>query len=76
MTAIVSWMEGSTIKAVEVHADGTKEQSMMIASFSDKRSSGFPQMTLMKNKIIFAWTDDKSKSIKVASMDYRSGRLN
>ena len=69
ITAIVSWMEGSSIKAVEVHADGTKEQSVMIASSSDKRSSGFPQMTLMNNKIIFAWTDDKSKSIKVASMD-------
>ena len=69
ITAIVSWMEGSSIKAAEVHADGTKEQSMMIASSSDKRSSGFPQMTLMKNKIIFAWTDDKSKSIIVASMD-------
>lgn len=69
ITAIVSWMEGSSIKAVEVHADGKKEQSIMIASSSDKRSSGFPQMTLMNNKIIFAWTDDKSKSIKVASMD-------
>ena len=41
----------------------------MIASSSDKRSSGFPQMTKSGNKIIFAWTDDKSKSIKVASMD-------
>jgi len=69
VSAIVSWMEGSSIKAVKVHADGRKEQSIMIASSSDKRSSGFPQMTLMNNKIIFAWTDDKSKSIKVASMD-------
>ena len=69
ITAIVSWMEGSSIKAVEVHADGKKERSIMIASSSDKRSSGIPQMTLMNNKIIFAWTDDKSKSIKVASVD-------
>ena len=68
LTAIVSWMEGSSIKAVKVHADGKKERSIMIASSSDKRSSGFPQMTLMNNKIIFAWTDDKSKSIKLASM--------
>ncbi len=69
ITAIVSWMEGSSIKAVEVHADGTKERSILIAPSSDRRSSGFPQMTLMNNKIIFAWTDDKSKSIKVAGMD-------
>ena len=62
-------MEGSSIKAVKVHADGTKEPSIMIASSSDKRSSGFPQMTKAGNKIIFAWTDDKTKTIRLANMD-------
>ena len=69
LTAIASWMEGSSIKAVRVRADGKKDSTIMIASSSEKRSSGFPQMTLMNNRVIFAWTDDKSKSIKVASMD-------
>jgi hypothetical protein len=67
-TAMVSWMEGADIKAVKVHADGTKGNSIMIASSSDKRSSGFPQMTRSGNKVIFAWTDDKKKTIRTASV--------
>ncbi len=67
-TAMVSWMEGSAIKAVKVHADGQKETSIIIASSSESRSSGFPQMTRTGNKIIFAWTDDKEKTVRVASL--------
>jgi hypothetical protein len=67
--AIVSWMEGSAIKAVMVHEDGTKESSLMIASSSASRAAGFPQMTRSGNKIYFAWTDDKAKSIRVAAID-------
>lgn len=68
-TAFVSWMEGGSIKAVKAHANGVKENSILIASSSDKRSSGFPQMTKSGNKIIFAWTDDKAKTIRVARLD-------
>ena len=68
-TAMVSWMEGPDIKAVKVHADGTKEPSIMIASSSEKRSSGFPQMTKSGNKIYFAWTDDKEKTIRLVSLE-------
>ena len=64
-TAMVSWMEAGSIKAAKVHTDGKKEDSILIASSSDKRSSGFPQMTRSGNNIIFAWTDDKEKTIKV-----------
>jgi len=67
-TAMVSWMEGGSIKAAKVHADGKKEDSILIASSSDKRSSGFPQMTRSGNNIIFAWTDDKEKTIKVGTI--------
>jgi hypothetical protein len=66
--AMVSWMEGAEIKAVKVNRDGTKGSSMSIASTSDARSSGFPQMTKSGNKLIFAWTDDKDKNIKTASL--------
>ncbi|HEU5165616.1 MAG TPA: sialidase family protein [Chitinophagaceae bacterium] len=64
-TAMVSWMESGNIKAAKVHNDGTKENSILIASSSDKRSSGFPQMTKSGNRLIFAWTDDKEKTVKV-----------
>ncbi|NCU02783.1 MAG: exo-alpha-sialidase [Chitinophagaceae bacterium] len=67
-TAVVSWMEGATIKAVKVHADGKKDQPVVIAESSDTRSSGFPQMTKAGNKLIFAWTDSKAKSIKLAAL--------
>ena len=66
--AMVSWMEGAEIKAVKVNRDGTKENSFTIAASSDARSSGFPQMTKSGNKLIFAWTDDKEKIIKTASV--------
>lgn len=69
-SAIVSWMEGADIKAVKVNKDGTKENSIMIASSSDKRSSGFPQMTRSGKKLFFAWTDEQAKSIKVASLPF------
>jgi len=66
-TAAVSWMEGSEIKLAKIFSDGTKESSMSIGSTSESRSSGFPQMTLKGNQLLFAWTDDKEKTIKVAS---------
>ncbi len=67
-TAMVSWMEGSTIKAIKVNADGLKEQPVVIAESSDSRSSGFPQMTKAGDKLFFAWADNKSKTIKLASL--------
>lgn len=68
-SAIVSWMEGTFVKAARVYSDGTKEPSVVVASSSDKRSSGFPQITKAKNKLFFAWTDDKVKTIRIASVD-------
>lgn len=67
-TAMVSWMEGDAIKAAKIHADGTKEPSIIIASSSQSRSSGFPQMTKSGNSILFAWTDDKLKKISTAKL--------
>ena len=67
--AIVSWMEGSLIKAAKVHSNGKTESPVLVASSSEARSSGFPQMTKAGNKIFFAWTDDKAKTIKTASID-------
>lgn len=65
-TAMVSWMEGADIKAIKVKSDGTKGEVITIASTSESRSSGFPQMTKSGNQLIFAWTDDKEKLIKSA----------
>ena len=67
-TVMASWMEGTTIKAIKVHADGTKELPIIIATSSESRSSGFPQMTKYNDQVLFAWTDAKEKIVKVASV--------
>ena len=67
-SAMVSWMEGTMIKVAKVHSDGTLEPSITIATSSESRSSGFPQMTKSGNQLIFAWTDDNEKNIKVATI--------
>lgn len=68
-SAMVSWMEGAVIKAVKVYKDGTKDSSVVIASSSESRSSGFPQMTKSGSDLIFAWSDNKTKTIKVARLN-------
>lgn len=67
-TAMVSWMEGAVIKAAKISSDGKKEASVTIASSSEARSSGFPQMVKSGNRLYFAWTDDKDKTVKVANL--------
>ncbi len=67
-SAMVSWMEGTMIKVAKVHSDGTIEPSITIATSSESRSSGFPQMTKSRNQLIFAWTDDNEKNIKVSTI--------
>ncbi len=67
-SAMISWMEGTTIKALKINTDGTKGKPITIAESSDSRASGFPQMTKAGNLLIFAWTDSKEKIIKLASL--------
>jgi len=65
-TALVTWMEGGKIMLAKIGADGTKEPSMTLAESTDARSSGFPQLTVVNNRAIIAWTDDTDKKIKTA----------
>lgn len=67
-SCMVSWMENGNIRAVKVNYNGSKDSPITIASSSEARSSGFPQMTLAGKELIFAWTDDKEKIVKVASL--------
>lgn len=67
-SAVVSWMEGATVKAVRVYADGTKETPVVVGSSTESRSGGFPQMTKSGDQLIFAWTDDQEERVKVASL--------
>ncbi|HTE27674.1 sialidase family protein [Flavitalea sp.] len=67
-TAMVSWMEGSTIKLAKVHDDGTRDATIIVAQSSEARSSGFPQIAKSGSELFIAWTDNKTKSIKIASI--------
>ena len=68
-SAVVSWMEGSDIKASRIYRDGKKDAIIRIATNSDSRSSGFPQMTKKGNQLVFAWTDVKSKKVQTAVLN-------
>ena len=69
--AMVSWMEGTEIKAVRVSIKGDRGTSITIISTSESRSSGFPQMTKAGDELIFAWTDDQEKKVKVSSVKFK-----
>ena len=65
----VSWMEGSTIMGAKVSVEGKVEKEV-IAESSSARSSGFPQIEILDNKLIVAWTDSEKQSVltKVISL--------
>ncbi|MFD2034330.1 exo-alpha-sialidase [Belliella marina] len=55
-TAMVSWMEQANIYARRVYRNGQLDDPILIASSSEKRSSGFPQLTVVGSDIILAWS--------------------
>lgn len=67
-TAMVCWMESNSIRAVKVHSDGSRERSVPITSTTGARSAGFPQMTRVGDRLLFAWTDDSDKTIRMATL--------
>ncbi|MTI22779.1 exo-alpha-sialidase [Fulvivirga sp. RKSG066] len=71
-SALVSWMEGSEIMAARINPDGEIIARYTIATSSENRGSGFPQMTVAKNKAIFTWTDSEKKTIQWASLNFKN----
>jgi hypothetical protein len=65
---VVSWMEGAVIKAARVSSDGHRSNSFVVASSSESRSSGFPQLAKTKTDLIFAWTNSANKNIQVVTV--------
>lgn len=60
-TALVSYMEtseGTTrLMAVKVNRSRVISKPIIVSEMDATRSSGFPQMELVNNKLLFAWTD-------------------
>ncbi len=73
-TAVVSWMEPSgldtVINIVKVSSDGTQGKPLTITKTRSERSSGFPQMEVLDDKIYIAWTslEEKESTIKFVSV--------
>jgi hypothetical protein len=72
-SALVVWLErtekGAEIRARRLQANGAKEQSFIVAESNAARASGFPQVAVSKNWIVFAWTQTaKPPQVKVAWM--------
>lgn len=69
-SAVVTWMEGPLILARRVNKDQSLGPIITIAESSDSRSSGFPQMTVNDDNLIFAWTDsnDMYSTVKTATL--------
>ncbi len=67
-TAAISWMEGAKIKVTKVGMDGTIGDPVIVSSSSVSRNSGFPQMIKSGNRLVFAWTDNEAKTIRVATL--------
>lgn len=70
--AVVTWLEkradnNDEIFAVKVSVDGVRSQIISIASSSAKRSSGFPQVELLGDKLYFAWTQVSQKEQTVVT---------
>jgi hypothetical protein len=70
-SAWVSWIEKEEIKIIRVTENGKAGKPITISGVSQKRTSGFPQMTKDGNALIFAWTDDKdSLLVKTARVKF------
>ncbi|MBX2893883.1 MAG: exo-alpha-sialidase [Cyclobacteriaceae bacterium] len=67
--ALVSWMEDASLKVVRIDKDGIMGDVKTIATSSEARSSGFPQMTRAGDKLVFAWTDDVQKTVLTTIID-------
>lgn len=62
---LVSWITDidnkTVIKAQKIHISGQKNDAIVVAELDGSRASGFPQMEIVNDKALFAWTDVTTK---------------
>jgi hypothetical protein len=77
-SALVSWLErtskGGEVKVRRVRPDGSRDQAVTVAESTATRASGFPQMALAGNEIIFAWTGPGTPSRVRTTLGKLSGK--
>ncbi len=67
--AVISWMEddgqNTFVKFRKVTVDGKLGNVMTLTSADASRTSGFPQMAVLNEKVYFAWTSIKDENLSV-----------
>ena len=72
--AVVSWMEpdgiDTLIQILKVSSNGEKNIPITITKTRSERSSGFPQLEVVGDKLYLAWTslEDKKPAIKIVTV--------
>jgi len=72
--AVVSWMEpdgiDTLIQILKVSSNGEKNIPITITKTRSERSSGFPQLELVGDRLYVAWTslEDKKPTIKIVTV--------
>ena len=72
--AVVSWMEpdgiDTLIQILKVSSNGEKNMPITITKTRSERSSGFPQLEVVGDKLYVAWTslEDKIPAIKIVTV--------
>ena len=72
--AVVSWMEpdgiDTLIQILKVSSNGEKNIPITITKTRSERSSGFPQLELVGDRLYLAWTslEDKKPAIKIVTV--------
>jgi hypothetical protein len=69
--ALVSWMEGEAIKVAFIDATGRKGKSLTVAHSSEKRASGFPQLTRFNKGALMAWTSPADSAVRTAVLTWQ-----
>ncbi len=58
--ALMSWVTSqdsrTVIKAVKVNVSGEKGEEVVVSELNPSRASGFPQLEIVDDKALFAWT--------------------
>ena len=72
--AVVSWMEpdgiDTLIQILKLSSNGEKNMPITITKTRSERSSGFPQLEVVGDKLYLAWTslEDKKPAIKIVTV--------
>ena len=65
---LVTWMDGQQIRGTVFTKSGERVKDFIAGSSSESRSAGFPQITVGHQEVLFAWSDEKAKEIRMAKV--------